>query len=143
VPCIAPPSLYQFTGSSVDNGATVTLTFAINMATRDDAAIPGADDIFAIQGSFTYNSARLSAPSCSNVAGSGLTNATPNTATAGTISWGNFSTNPAPQTGTQGLISCTFTDAGSGSLATVSTITIAESQNGTDLLPNIQINEVP
>lgn len=143
VPCVAPPSLYQYTGTAVDNGATVTITFAINMSTRDDAAIPGADDIFAIQGSFTYNTARLSAPSCGNVAGSGLANAVANTATAGTVSFGNFSTNAAPQTGTQGIITCTFTDAGSGSLATVTSIDVAESQNGTNLVPNIQKNEVP
>ena len=143
VPCVAPPSLYQYTGTAVDNGAAVTITFSINMSTRDDAAIPGADDIFAIQGSFTYNAARLSAPSCTNVAGSGLTNATPNVATPGVIGFGNFSTNPAVQTGTQGIIACTFTDAGTGALTTATTITVAESQNGTNLQPNIQINDVP
>lgn len=143
VACVAPPSVYTYTGSAVDNGATVTITFAIDMATRDDPAIPGADDIFAIQGSFTYNTARLSAPSCGNVSGSGLLNAVANTATAGVVSFGNFSTNPAVQTGTQGLLTCTFTDAGSGALTTATTLTVAESQNGTNLLPNIQINDVP
>ena len=142
VPCVAPPSLYQYTGTAVDNGATVTISFAIDMSTRDDPAIPGADDISAIQGTFTYNSARLSAPSCGNVAGSGLTNGTFNTSTAGTIGFLNFTTTGI-KTGVQGVLTCTFTDAGAGALTTATTLTVAASDNGTDLLPNIQYNEVP
>lgn len=142
IPCVAPPAFYQYTGSSVDNGATVTITYSIDMSTRDDAAIPGADDISAIQGSFTYNAARLSAPVCGNIAGSGLTNGTFNTSTPGTLGFLNFSTTGI-KTGLQGVLSCTFTDAGSGTLTTATTLTVAASDNGTDLLPGTQITDVP
>ena len=142
VPCVAPPAFYQYTGTAVDNGATVTISYSIDMTTRDDAAIPGADDVSAIQGSFTYNSARLSAPICGNVSGSGLTNGTFNTSTAGTIGFLNFSTTGI-KTGVQGVLTCTFTDAGSGALTTLTTLTVAASDNGTDLLPNTQRNDIP
>lgn len=142
VPCVAPPAFYQYTGSAVDNGSTVTISFAIDMSTFDDPAIPGVDDISAIQGSFTYDPARLSAPACGNVSGSGLTNGTFNTSTPGTIGFLNFTTTGI-KTGVQGVLTCTFTDSGAGALTTATTLTVAASDNGTDLLPNVQINDVP
>lgn len=146
VPCTPPPVGYPYTGTAVDNGPTVTISFSLDMSGADDPAIPGADDISAIQGSFSYNSARLSAPVCGNVAGSGLTNGTFNTSTAGTIGFLNFTTTGI-KTGVQGVLTCTFTDAGTGSLATVTTLTVGSSDNGTDLLdavgPQILINDVP
>ena len=146
VACTPPPVGYPFTGTAVDNGATVTITFSLDMNGANDPAIPGIDDISAIQGSFTYNSARLSAPVCGNVAGSGLTNGTFNTSTPGFLGWLNFSTTGV-KTGVQGVLTCTFTDAGAGALTTVTTLTVAASDNGTDLLdasgPAILINDVP
>ena len=46
----------------MDNGATVTITFSINMSTFDDPAITGPENIGVIDGSFTYNSTRLTSP---------------------------------------------------------------------------------
>jgi hypothetical protein len=143
VACTAPPAGYPLTLTAVDNGATVTITGSINMNGFDDPAIPGADDIFAIQGSFTYNAARLSAPTCSAVVGSGLQNPLFSVGTPGTVGFGNFSTLPTPQTGTQGIFSCTFTDAGSGALTTTTVVDVAASVNETDLIPHIQISDVP
>jgi hypothetical protein len=111
------------------------------MGTYDDPAIPGADDIFAAQGSFSYPTARLSAPSCANVGGSGLTNGAFNTATPGVIQWGNFTTNPAPQTGLQGIMQCTFTVTGTGPSVGTTVVTIAESANGTNLVPRVLISD--
>jgi hypothetical protein len=76
------------------------------------------------------------------VSGSGLTNGTFNTSTAGTIGFLNFTTTGI-QTGVQGVLTCTFTDAGAGALTTATTLTVAASDNGTDLLPNTQFNDVP
>lgn len=146
VACTPPPTGYPFTGTAVDNGATVTISFSLDMNGANDPAIPGIDDISAIQGVFTYNAARLSAPSCGNVAGSGLTNGTFNTSVAGSVSWLNFTTTGI-KTGVQGVLTCTFTDAGTGALTTVTSLSVAASDNGTDLIdaigPQILINDVP
>ncbi len=146
VACTPPPTGYPFTGTAVDNGATVTISFSLDMNGANDPAIPGIDDISAIQGVFTYNAARLSAPSCGNVAGSGLTNGTFNTSVAGSVSWLNFTTTGI-KTGVQGVLTCTFTDAGTGALTTVTSLSVAASDNGTDLIdligPRILINDVP
>jgi hypothetical protein len=141
VPCTPPPQGYQLTNTfGAPSGGTVTLTMSIDMSTFDDPAIPLGDDVFSISGSTTYNSAILSAPSCVNVGGSQLANLAANTATPGVIQWGNFTTSP-PARNTQGIFVCTFTVVGAGSVTTGTAITEAVSQNETDLIPRIVINE--
>jgi hypothetical protein len=141
--CTPPPAGYNYSNSFVDNGSTVTLTISIDMGSFNDPNVNGAnpDDIDAIQGDFTYNASRLQFVSCANVAGSILTNGTFNGSTPGTVSFLNFSTNPTLATGSQGIAQCTFNDLGSGASATVTTLAVAASKNGDDLLPNVLISE--
>ena len=117
------------------------------MGTFNDPTVNGggADDISAIQGTFTYNAARLSAPVCSNVSGSLLTNGTFNTSVAGTIQFLNFSTNanPIAATGVQGIASCTFNVIGSAipGAQTATTLSVVASGAGNDLQPKVIITE--
>jgi len=141
VPCTPPPQGYNYTASwGAISGGQVTLTLSIDMGTFNDPAVngAGADDVFAIQLDLSYNSSRLQFGSCSNVAGSGLTNGAFNGSTAGQLSVGNFTTSP-PEIGLQGIASCTFTVLAGAplSVTTASTITAAESQNSNNLIPNI------
>lgn len=125
-------------------GGQVTLTLAIHMGTYNDPAINGAgpDDLFAIQGAVGYDPSRLQFAGCTNVAGSGLANGAFNGSVPGTVQLGNFTT-AAPQTGLLGIASCTFT-VSSGAPATVVTATsvsVAESVGGQDLVPRIVVTE--
>jgi hypothetical protein len=142
VVCVPPPAGYNFSSTWSAPGATITVTIQIDMGSFDDPAISGADDVFAIQGSTSYSPTRLAITGCSNVAGSGLSNGTFNTATAGVISWINLSTSP-PETGLQGIAVCTFTVLAGAPQAVTTTTSIsgAGSQNGTDLIPRILITE--
>jgi hypothetical protein len=147
VACTAPPQGYQYTNSwSTPSGGQVTLTIQIDMSTYNDPAIngAGADDIDAIQGSVTYNAARLSFVSAANVAGSGLTNGTFNGSTPGTVSFLNFSTAPAGtlHTGLQGVAVITFNVvSGSPATTTGTTLDVAASDSGADLLPRVIVTE--
>jgi hypothetical protein len=130
VACTPPPAGYQYTGSAVDNGATVTITFSINMSTFDDPAISGPENIGVIDGQFTYNSTRLTpitgAPACVSVTGSALGVAAFNANTPGTIVFTSVNTTSAAAgQGTNGVISCTFNDAGGGSFSTATTLFVA------------------
>jgi hypothetical protein len=142
--CTPPPSGYAFTTVwGAPAGGSVTLTLAIDMGTYNDPNVngTGADDIYAIQGSYTYNSSRLTFVSCSNVAGSGLQNLASNGSVAGTVQFANFTTLSGLQTGLQGIAQCTFTVAGSGSVSTTTAISTAESAGSFNLLPKILITE--
>jgi hypothetical protein len=146
VSCTAPPAGYQFTATwGPISGGQVVLTLRIDMSTYNDAAIPGADDIEAVQGQVTYSGTRLQFVSAANVAGSGLTNAVSNGATPGVVQWGNFTTNPTvtTQQGLQGLIAITFNVLAGApqSVSTVNTFSAAESRNGTNLIPRIIVTE--
>ncbi|HEU5155173.1 MAG TPA: hypothetical protein VFU03_10615, partial [Gemmatimonadales bacterium] len=126
VACTPPPAGYQYTGTAVDNGSTVTITFSINMSTFDDPAISGPENIGVIDGQFTYNAARLSAPVCGSVAGSGLSIPASNTTTPGTVVFTAINTTSAVAgQGTNGVIQCTFTDAGGAGFSTVTSIFVA------------------
>ena len=147
VACTPPPAGYAYTSTFSGTGATTTLLVSIDMGTFNDPLVngTGADDISAIQGIFTYNAARLSAPVCSNVGGSLLTNGTFNTSAAGTIQFLNFSTNanPIAATGVQGIASCTFTVIGSPipGAKTATTLSVVASGAGNDLQPKVIITE--
>lgn len=126
VACTPPPAGYQYTGSAIDNGATVTISFSINMSTFDDPAVTGPENIGVIDGQFTYNSTRLSAPVCISVAGSALQVAASNISTPGTVIFTAVnSTSAAAGQGTNGVISCTFTDAGGAAFTTSTTVFVA------------------
>jgi hypothetical protein len=152
VSCAAPPQGYPYTltWTSISAGQ-VTLTVRINMSGFDDPAIPGADDIDAIQTVTVLNNAsRLQFVSAANGAGSGLQNLSANGGTPGQISWLNFSTNSgvATQQGLQTLAVFTF-NVLAGAPATVTTSSsflpargdAAASRNGTDLIPRILVTE--
>lgn len=146
VACTPPPAGYAYSSTFTGTTGTTTLLISINMGTFNDPLVngTGADDISAIQGSFTYNAARLSNPVCSNVAGSLLTNGTFG-GSAGTVTFLNFSTNanPIAATGVQGIASCTFTIIGSpvSGAQTATTLSVVASGNGNDLLPKVLITE--
>lgn len=125
------------------SGGTVTLTIAVDMGAFNDPAINGAgpDDLFAIQGSTRYDSVRLRFASAANVTGSGLQNLAVNGSTKGAVEWGNFSTLAAPQTGPQGVIVITFDVLGTGSVTTQTSLSVAESQAGDNLVPNMVLRE--
>src|SRR5262245_44638583 len=126
VACTPPPAGYQYTGAAVDNGATVTITFSINMSTFDDPAITGPENIGVIDGQFTYNSSRLSAPVCVSVTGSALGVAASNVSTPGTVVFTAVNTTSAVAgQGTNGVIQCTFTDAGGAGFSTTSSLFVA------------------
>jgi hypothetical protein len=152
VSCTAPPAGYPYTLTwGAVSGGQVTLTIAINMNGFDDPAIPGPDDIDAIQTLTVLNNAsRLQFVSGANGAGSGLQNLTSNGSVPGQVNWLNFSTNSgvATQQGLQTLAVFTF-NVLAGAPATVTTSTsfvpsrgdAAASRNGTDLIPHILVTE--
>jgi hypothetical protein len=152
VSCTAPPAgyPYQLVWGSISAGQ-VTLSVRVNMAGFDDPAIPGPDDIDAIQTLTVLNNAsRLQFASAANGAGSGLQNLTANGSTAGQITWLNFSTNAgvATQQGLQTVAVFTF-NVLAGAPATVTTSSsfvpsrgdAAASRNGTNLIPRLLISE--
>lgn len=147
VSCAAPLQGYQFTATwGTIQSSQVTLTLRIDMGTFDDAAIPGPDDIEAIQATLNYSpSSRLQFASSANVPGSGLQNQVSNGSTAGVVEWGNVTTNanPATQQGLQGLIAITFNVLAGApqTVTTTNTVSIAESKNGTNLVPRILVTE--
>jgi len=152
VACTAAPAGYQYTATwGAISGGQVTLTVRIDMSTFDDPAIPGPDDIDAIQHVLFYtNTPRLQYASVANVPGSGLQLATANGGTPGQIIWANVSSNPTvtTQQGLQGLAVFTF-NVLAGAPTTVSTTStfvpargdLAQSRNGTNLVPRILITE--
>ncbi|MDZ4862491.1 MAG: carboxypeptidase-like regulatory domain-containing protein [Gemmatimonadota bacterium] len=141
--CAAAGSSYAHLNTFVDLGSTVTLTATLDMSTFNNPLVNGgaADDIQAIQGVVSYDPLRLQFVGCANVAGSGLTNGTFNGSVAGQVQFLNFSTTPSPQLGLQGLYSCTFADIGAGAVTSATTLTVAASLNGDNLLPNISVTE--
>lgn len=152
VSCAAPPQGYPYTLTwGPVSGGQVTLTVRIDMNGFNDAAIPGADDIDAIQTITVLNNAsRLQFVSAANGAGSGLQNLTANGGTPGQVSWLNFSTSSgvATQQGLQTLAVFTFSVL-AGAPATVTTSSAflpargdaAASRNGIDLIPRILVTE--
>jgi hypothetical protein len=141
--CTAVGSGYAYTTTFTDLGSTVTLTATLDMSTFNDPLVngAGADDIQAIQGIVSYDPLRLQFVGCTNVSGSGLTNGTFNGSVAGAVQFLNFSTSPALQLGVQGVYSCTFTDLGGGPVTSSTTLSVAASLNGDDLLPGVTVTE--
>jgi hypothetical protein len=142
--CVLPPQGYAYTAVwGAPSGGSVTLTLRIDMGSYNDPNLngTGADDIYAIQGSFTYNASRLTFGSCSNVSGSGLQNLASNGSVAGTVQIANFTTLSGLQTGLQGIAQCTFNVTGSGSVSTATSISTAESASAYNLVPKILITE--
>ncbi len=125
IACTSPPAGYQYIGTAVDNGATVTISFSINMSTFDDPAISGPENIGVIDGTFTYPSSRLTITSCGAVAGSPLSPTT-NTGTPGTVTFTSVnSTSAVAGQGNVGVITCSFTDNGTAGFSTVSSLFVA------------------
>lgn len=125
VACTPPPQGYQYIGTAVDLGATVTISFSINMSTFDDPAIAGPENIGVIDGAFTYPTSRLTIQSCGAVAGSALS-PTSNTSTAGTVTFTSVnSTSAVAGQGNVGVITCTFTDNGAAGFTTGTTLFLA------------------
>jgi hypothetical protein len=119
VACTPPPAGYAYGYSfSTPAGGQTTLTWRVDMGTFNDPALPvgnGAnpEDISVAQGSFTYNTARLTLVSCAGVAGQGLNSSTFNTSTAGTVGFLSLTTSSTPLTGLQNIGQCTFNVIGS------------------------------
>jgi hypothetical protein len=148
IDCQTPPSSYQYTTAwGTISGGSVNLTVTFDPTTRNDPGVNGAaaDDFKTIQGTITYPSARLSAQSCVNGAGSTFTNINANTSTLGSIAFLNFK-NGAGATTAQIIAVCTFTVSGTGGgSASTSTAFDVVSPDGTgdtvsDLRPNVQQN---
>ncbi len=99
-----------------------------------------------LQGSFTYNTARLTlvAGSCTKASATqGLDSPTFNVSTPGTIGYGIFTTGTTLLTGVQPVIQCDFNVIGSAipGAKTATTLLVASSSNFDDLLANVLINE--
>jgi hypothetical protein len=118
VACTAPPAGYNHNAVfGAVTGGVSRLTINLDMSTFNDPAVNGAsaDDISTYQGSFTYNTARLTlvAGSCGAVPGQGLNSVTTNTSTPGTIGFLSLTTGSALLTGVQPVLQCDFTVIGS------------------------------
>jgi hypothetical protein len=66
---------------------------------------------------------------------------TVNTSVPGTVQFLNFTTAAGPVVGLQGIASCSFTDLGGAPMTTSTTLTVARSFDGHDLLPRLGIAE--
>jgi hypothetical protein len=149
VACVAPPAGYNYNVAfGAPAAGVVRLTINLDMSTFNDPAVNGAsaDDISVLQGSFTYNTARLTlvAGSCGKVnAAQGLDSPTFNVGTPGTIGYGIFTTGVAVLTGLQPVIQCDFNVIGSAipGAKTATTLLVASSSNFNDLLAHVLINE--
>ncbi|MEO8138233.1 MAG: carboxypeptidase-like regulatory domain-containing protein [Gemmatimonadota bacterium] len=149
VACVAPPAGYNYNVAfGAPAGGVARLTINLDMSTFNDPAVNGAgpDDISVLQGSFTYNTARLTlvAGSCTKASATqGLDSPTFNVSTPGTIGYGIFTTGTTLLTGLQPVIQCDFTVIGSAipGAKTATTLLVASSANFDDLLAHVFINE--
>lgn len=148
VACTPPPAGYAYIGTAVDNGATVTISFTMDMTTFNDPAIPDAEEqISAFEGSFTYPAARLQATACNyggpGGAGAVVTGPGPTFATPGTVFFQGINTNAALGHALFTVLTCTFNDLGGATpISTTSNLTVASDLNGAwDFLPRILITE--
>lgn len=144
VACTAPTPGYNWNVIWTQTGGTVTADVYVDMSGFNDPAVNGTDpdDIGAMQGTFSYPSAILTATGVANISGSLLTNATGNVGVPGTVSWQQFNTG-ALATGNVGVVRITFTVAGSGTVTqdnTSNAVSVMASFNGDDLLSHLIIN---
>jgi hypothetical protein len=149
VACTPPPAGYAYVGTAVDNGATVTISFTLNMSTFNDPAVPDANEqMGAFEGSFTYPTARLQATAC-NYGGAGGAGTVlgspvpPNFSTPGTVLFSGINTNAALGGALFTVLTCTFNDLGGATpISTSTNITLAfDSGAAFDFLPNIIVTE--
>jgi PKD repeat protein len=122
----------------------VTLTISLDMGAYNDPAVNGTgpDDIYALQGSTRYDSTALRFVSAANVSGSGLQNLAAGGGRRGEVQWANFTTLTAPQTGLHGVAVITFdVIATTGTAATRTEVSIAQSRSEADLLPHLAVRE--
>jgi hypothetical protein len=70
-----------------------------------------------------------------------MANLTVNSSVAGTVQFLNFTSAGGPVVGLQGIAACTFTDLGGPPVTTATTLTLARSFDGHDLLPHILVAE--
>ncbi len=143
VSCTTSGAGYPMTAAFGASGSGVVLTLGIDMSPYNDLVVNGVapDDIQTIQGQVTYDSARLQLVGCASVANSQMSNLTVNTSVAGVIQFLNFTTSTGPVLGAQSVLSCSFNDGGGAPLVTTTTLTVAQSFDGHDLLPKIVIAE--
>lgn len=131
---------------SAVSGGQVSYTFTYDLTARDDPAVPGADDVFVISGTTTFDATKLDFLSSSNVTGSKLQNQGSNQIATGRINWQNFNTDVTRATGIVGIITFRFS-VKSGATGTVTPLTTfgplddVQSTNGTNLKPNTLIQD--
>ena len=149
VACVAPPAGYNYNAAfGAPAGGVARLSVSLDMSTFNDPTVNGAnpDDISVLQGTFTYNTARLTlvAGSCTKASATqGLDSPTFNVSTPGTIGYGIFTTGTTLLTGLQPVIQCDFNVIGSAipGAKTATTLLVASSSNFNDLLAHVLINE--
>ena len=134
VACVAPPAGYNLNAAFNTTGASTVLTYNIDMSTFNDPAVNGAaaDDISVLQGSFTFNTARLTlvAGSCGKANGTqGLDNVTFGTGTPGQVNFTIFTTGTTLLTGVQPVLSCSFNVIGSPISGAKTTTTLLVASN--------------
>jgi hypothetical protein len=146
VTCVAPPAVYTLGGAwTRPTATTAAYTLTYDLTQRDDPAIPGADDVFVISGTTAFGTL-ITFTGTANVAGSLLQNQGSNELTPGNIAWQNFTTAVTPPTGLVGIIVFNFT-VPPGATGTVTPATTfsptddVQSANGTNLLPNTQLQQ--
>jgi PKD repeat protein len=128
------------------SGGEVSYTFTYDLTATDDPAIPGADDIFVISGTTTFDATKLDFLGSSNVTGSKLQNQGSNQIALGRINWQNFNTDVTRASGVVGIITFRFS-VKAGATGTVTPLTTfgplddIQSTNGVDLKPNTTIQD--
>jgi hypothetical protein len=143
VSCTTSGAGYPLTAAFGGTGSGVVLTMGVDMSPYNDLLVNGVapDDIQSIQGQVTYDAARLQILGCAAVPNSQMSHLTVNTSAAGVIQFLNFTTSSGPVVGAQDFLACTFTDLGGQPVTTGTTISLAQSFDGHDLLPHIVITE--
>lgn len=143
VSCTTSGSGYPMTASFAASAGAVTLLLTIDMSPFNDLLVNGVapDDIQMVQGQVLYDAGRLQLTGCAPVLNSQMSHLTVNTSVAGTIQFLNFTTSAGPVIGVQSVLSCSFADGGGGPVTTATQLTVAQSFDGHDLLPQVVITE--
>jgi hypothetical protein len=149
VACTPPPAGYAYVGTAVDNGATVTISFTMDMSTFNDPTVPDANEQMGVMdGSFTYPTARLQATAC-NYGGPGGTGVVlgspvaPNISQPGRVIFSGTNTNATAGGTLFTVLTCTFNDLGGATpISTTTTLTLAfDSGAAFDFLSHILVTE--
>lgn len=143
VDCVVGTGGYPLSASFTGGGGSVTLRLSVDLSPYNDLLVNGVapDDIQSIQGSIGYDATRLQLTGCAAVPGSQMNHLTVNSSVPGMLQFLNFTTASGPVVGLQEIMDCSFVDLGGSAVSTLTTITLARSFDGHDLLPHLIVTE--